>query len=60
MVKLGDGSNPDTGNWKWYMGASGSEKMSGKGMDTKWGKFCGSCHAFGQAADFTFMSTFKE
>lgn len=57
MVKLATGSNPDTGNWKWFMGASGSDKMSGTGMDTKWGKFCGSCHAFGQQADFTFMST---
>lgn len=57
MVKLATGSNPDTGDWKWFMGASGSDKMSGTGMDTKWGKFCGSCHAYGQQADFTFMST---
>jgi len=57
MVKLATGSNPDTGDWKWYMGASGSDKMSGTGMDTKWGKFCGSCHAYGQQADYTFMST---
>ena len=57
MVKLATNSNPDTGDWKWYMGASGSEKMSGTGMDTKWGKFCGSCHAYGMQADFTFMST---
>ncbi len=60
MVKLAEGSNPDTGNWQWFMGASGSEKMSGTGMDTKWGKFCGSCHAYGQQADFTFMSTFGQ
>jgi Cytochrome P460 len=57
MVKQATGSNPDTGDWKWYMGASGSDKMSGTGMDTKWGKFCGSCHAYGQQADYTFMST---
>ncbi len=57
MVKLATGSNPDTGDWKWFMGDSGSEKSSGTGMDTKWGKFCGSCHAYGQQSDFTFMST---
>lgn len=57
MVKQATGSNPDTGDWKWYMGGSGSDKMSGTGMDTKWGKFCGSCHAYGQQADYTFMST---
>jgi hypothetical protein len=34
MVKLTTGSNPDTGDWKWYMGASGSKKMSGTGMET--------------------------
>lgn len=57
MEKLATGSNPDTGDWKWFMGDSGSEKMSGKGMDTKWGKFCASCHVYGQQADYTFMST---
>ena len=57
MVKQATGSNPDTGDWKWYMGDSGSDKMSGTSMDTKWGKFCGSCHAYGQQADYTFMST---
>lgn len=57
MVKLATGSNPDTGDWKWFMGDSGSEKMSGTGMDTKWGKFCASCHVYGQQADYTFMST---
>jgi hypothetical protein len=57
MVKQATGSNPDTGDWKWYMGDSGSDKMSGTGMDSKWGKFCGSCHAYGQHADYTFMST---
>ena len=56
MVKLADGTNPDTGNWEWYMGGSG--KKVGRGMDTKWGKFCASCHLYGQAADYTFMSTF--
>lgn len=35
MIKLSTISNPDTGDWKWYMGASGSDKMSGTGMDTK-------------------------
>jgi|GEM_PF-2415686 len=55
MVKLATGSNPDTGDWQWFMGGDG--RKSGTGMDTKWGKFCGSCHAYGQAADYTFMST---
>ncbi len=55
MVKLADGSNPDTGNWEWYMGGTG--KKVGRGMDTKWGKFCASCHLYGQQADYTFMST---
>ena len=57
MVKLAEDSNPDTGNWQWFMGGDG--KKMGTGMDTKWGKFCASCHAYGQAADFTFMSTLK-
>ncbi len=57
MVKLSasEGS-ADSGNWQWVMGASG--KQTGIGMDTKWGKFCASCHAFGAGADYTFMSTF--
>lgn len=59
MVKLSDAEgSADTGNWQWFMGASGSK--SGKGMDTRWGKFCASCHAYGQANDFTFMTTIDQ
>lgn len=58
MVKLSaaEGS-ADTGNWQWFMGGSG--KLTGVSMDSKWGKFCASCHAFGANADYTFMSTFE-
>ena len=55
MVKSSAEGSEDTGNYIWYMGGNG--KLKGTGMDTKWGEFCGSCHAFGQAADYTFMST---
>ncbi len=58
MVKSTADGSEDTGNYIWYMGGSG--KLMGTGMDTKWGEFCGSCHAFGQAADYTFMSIFGE
>ena len=57
MVKLSESAgSADTGNWEWIMGGDG--KLTGLGMDSKWGKFCGSCHAYGAGADYTFMSTF--
>lgn len=55
MIKLEAGSAPDTNDWEFFMGASG--KQRGKGMDTKWGKFCGSCHLNATAKDFTFMAS---
>jgi len=39
------------------MGASG--KAKGTGMNSKWGKFCGSCHVNAMAKDFTFMAATK-
>ena len=54
MIKQAKGAAPSTGDWLFVMGASG--KAKGAGMDTKWGKFCGSCHIFAQAKDFSFMA----
>ncbi len=59
MVKLASGTSPSTNDWMFYMGGDG--KLSGTGMDTKWGKFCGSCHINAIAGDYTFMNhTFKK
>jgi len=54
MVKQATGTAPDTNDWMFVMGASG--KAKGTGMDSKWGKFCGSCHVNAMAKDFTFMA----
>ncbi len=54
MVKLADGVAPDTNNWLFIMGASGT--VSGTGMDSKWGKFCGNCHINAMSKDFSFMA----
>lgn len=54
MVKLADDAAPDTNNWEFFMGADG--KLRGAGLDTKWGKFCGSCHINAIAKDYSFMA----
>ncbi len=54
MVKMASGSSSSTNDWMFYMGGDG--KLSGTGMDSKWGKFCGSCHVNAIATDFTFMN----
>lgn len=55
MVKLAPGTSPTTNDWMFYMGGDG--KLSGTGMTTKWGKFCGSCHVNAVATDYTFMTS---
>jgi len=54
MVKQATGTAADTNDWMFVMGASG--KAKGTGMDSKWGKFCGSCHINAMVKDFTFMA----
>ena len=57
MVKQATGTAADTNDWMFVMGASG--KAKGTGMNSKWGKFCGSCHVNAMAKDFTFMAANK-
>jgi len=54
MVKMAAGSSPSTNDWMFYMGGDG--KLSGTGMESKWGNFCGSCHINAIATDFNFMN----
>lgn len=53
MVKLAPGTAPSTGDWEYYMGGSGKKRGFG---DSKWGKFCGSCHFNAAGTDFVFMN----
>lgn len=53
MIKLAKDAAPKTGDWEYVMGASGKKRGSG---DSKWGKFCGSCHINAANKDYVFMN----
>lgn len=60
MVKRGNGFNPSTGDWEWFMLmadgsiATDSDGMAMRGGASMMGGMCNSCHAFASANDFTF------
>ncbi len=55
MIKLPKGSSPTSNDWEFYMGGNGKKK--GRGIDTKWGKFCTDCHIFAAGTDFLFINS---
>lgn len=60
MVKRGNGFNPTTGNWEWFMLmpdgtiAADTSGMPMRGGATMMGGMCNSCHGGASAKDFTF------
>lgn len=54
MVKLAEGSSPDTSDWEYIMGADGTNRGTGtSGLAT----FCHSCHTAAAATDFSFINS---
>lgn len=53
MVKLGQGSSPETSDWEYIMGGDGLNRGTGtSGVAV----FCHSCHAAAAATDFNFIN----
>lgn len=56
MKKLPEGSSQGTGDWEYINGAMGIGLMRGA-EDTRWGDFCGDCHARAFGTDYNFMNS---
>ncbi|CAN5444604.1 hypothetical protein BH10BAC6_BH10BAC6_17050 [soil metagenome] len=60
MVKRGNGFNPTTGNWEWFMLmpdgtiAKDASGMAMRGGAAMLGGMCNSCHGGASSKDFTF------
>lgn len=60
MVKRGNGFNPTTGDWEWFMLmpdgtiAKDASGMAMRGGDSMMGGMCNMCHGSAKSQDFTF------
>jgi len=54
MVKLAQGTSPQTADWEYILGAAGSRRGSGESGQAV---FCHSCHTFAAATDYSFINS---
>lgn len=53
MVKLKKGESPETGDWGYVMGATGTVSTG----TSKWAKFCNKCHIYAAGKDYIFVNS---